>query len=348
MKWRTILKYAVLCGWTTWAVAEERIIHVKITVTDTSGVPVKGIPVISENRAQTTPWGGVSDENGVIEKDMRVDAADTNVWLRMRCRPTGPMESPDEETAPAYDAVLGKYALRWAWCEPLSPTQSSYEWTATVARARWVRLRAVHGDQPVGAACFSEFEPQVRLDPDTKAVMLGGLPKGEPIDAVLFEGPFVHEFVIPASDEAIQELGDVAIPQVACDSMVQVTMNGLTGMDPRLFDPGSEATLLSVDGGRVLSLPMIRGRGMDTSMRGFGPVEVPSGTYWVSPQPYCRVGTTGILLRLVRGGVDLSQSGIPRIEIPAGATTQLVIDGKAAEDAIRAAGQAHGVGPCGD
>lgn len=330
------------------AFAEDRVIHVKITLTDGHGAPVEGVPVISANRAKTTYWGSVSDANGVIEKDMTVDVADRNVWLKMQPRPTGPLESPDQETAYAYGAVVSKLALRDVWCESLSPTQASYEWTATVPKARRVRFRAVQGGVAVDAVPVSGFGRLMRPDPDSPAILLGGLPKGEAVEIALVTGVVVHQWMIPAGEEDFQDLGDVPIPECVCDASVQVNMQGMTGMDSRMFGLGWFVTLVSTDGSRVLNLPMVEGKGMDTHLNGFGPIEVPSGTYWISPQPWCRVGTTGTLLRLVRDKVDLSQSGIPRIEIPAGATTQLLIDGKAAEDAILAAGREHGVGPCGE
>lgn len=330
------------------AFAEDRVIHVKITLTDGHGAPVEGVPVISANRAKTTYWGGVSDANGVIEKDMTVDVADRNVWLKMEPRPTGLLEIQDQETAPAFYAVVGKLALRDVWCESLSPTQASYEWTATVLKARRVRFRAVQDGQAVGVVPIYETFPLMLFEPDSRTILLGGIPRGVPIELAFARGTVVHEWMIPASDDEYRDLGDVAVPDVPCDAMVQANLIGLAGMDTRLFASGCGVTLISADGGRVLNLPMVEGKGMDTHLRGFGPIEVPSGTYWVSPQPWCRVGTTGTLLRLVRDKVDLSQSGIPRIEIPAGATTQLLIDGKAAEDAILAAGREHGVGPCGE
>lgn len=334
-----------LLGVAAAARGDDRVVHVKVTCVNAAGQPVAGVPIVGRARGGSGGWFGVSNQAGVAERDVAVSPTERVMWLSNM-----PMETESGEyektTEQAYSDALGRLYLRLAWCEPIAETQAVCDWTIVVPEVRTVTLHGVAGSQPKGAVVLSDFFTIPEGSEPEGTITVSGMPKGMSQRIGLWSDGFVTEVELPAGENDA-DLGTVQLQTVPKNGAVVIHLDNVEGMDERSESPGDLITLVSTTEPVVMQL-IVRGGKTVKDMRDDSPAQVPAGQYWVCPESWTMHGATGALLRMVRSGVDLRASGIPKVTVPAGGVAEVRVDGAAAQASILRAGIAAGVGPCGE
>jgi len=335
---RTILSAIVLGMLASVAICQEtphRLVQVTITLKDSANVPLSALPIscstrMKESYAITAADGRAtllltvqSDEQAVFLAVSPANAVDTDEQARAMARVTQIAET----------CVIPRTVVVM-----LAGEVDVYERQLVLSPARRVKLRRVDSEgAPIpGYLVMPENSvwPAFHRDGVHEAT---GVPAAATIlFAADLKSGMLTPIVVPASAENI-DMGDVVAELPAANATLQITFAHRGGLDPRLLDGRLRAFLISTDGQTLLDLFLQDGK----TVRQFGgqePSPVPSGEYWVCPTSLVAGLTADTLLTVVRAGIDLSASGIPRVVVPAGGEVELTVDAAAAQRAILVAG----------
>lgn len=225
----------------------------------------------------------------------------------------------------------------------LDPAVSEYALNVSLTPIRAVTLHVVD-ENGVGQDCIvrgpgdaQEKRPvtngvaHVRRVPTSAAVL------------VVLRGSQLVEVVVPPGDADV-DLGKVEVPALVSNASVSIHLTNAGQVDTRGGEMVQFPVLVSADGMRLLQLWSENDRTTD-GPNSVSPARIPAGEYWVSPFPWSNSGTTQALIRLVRSGVDLSLTAIPKIAVQAGTQADLELDAATAQRAILKSAFEHGVWP---
>lgn len=321
------------------AQAPDRTVELTLTFKDHTGAPLRDLPVRCATKS--TVRYSLTSAGGQAIFSINLGPDESCAFVRFEID-----RSKDDESSHSVMRLLdlqATTAIPNVLVVPIASDQLACSKEFTFSKARHVKLRCLEDEpEPFEALLTSLNWCTLPLRPS------GGVSRGQgfPSDActayLIFPG-LTSELIpleLHAGDQDL-DLGDVRIHARDLDASLRVRFTNVEALDQRVDGDYTDVYLISTDGKIVVDGrdPVVNSD-LDDQGRA-PPTKVPSGEYWVSPCTQFGL-TTVTLLELVRSGVDLSNSGIPKITIAPGELLEPTIDAASAQAAILKAGRVCG------